>query len=924
MRSLLEEGDAFSNGGAFGKEFSYAEALGKGLTEKEAAAYLATRQLRMAMYHVRNGVLVKHLRAQGMKEVELSPGVRTLGEIVPTDRGVPKNIYNAVTKTVETEHVPSPSTFVVKFREPTLVDGELRRFIVTNHDTTKVRDITTALHYRPGEFSRIYTDEYFITATKRVKVDGVMEDVVETVRTARSKGEAVAFTKDMTTAVALMKLGQRSDGRVAALAGKYFPVDDFVKAYDAGQWDGLVSFGEHFTRNRDEFLNGSVSEALANGRLFTSKRSEKLLSTDSARQNTLGVFESLEAEITNVSRVASITEWRETAIRRWMNQFGDLLPKRTGDDVADFFSAEGAKITGGADPKDSLFAERSHRYIMRQIGLRTNEERNYQSMTRRMTERYMQGGDRVEVLGQRIRNMSVLNFVRSTNFNLTLGMLNPAQLIVQANGAATAVILHPVLGAAAVKTFPLLRMALMSDNPSVWKFLGTANKLAELGLSSVDDFVDLVKAVKQTGIIDNIKSTALFNKEEGRLNIFNGYPNKLLGGHTFFFNRGEEFSRLVSFDVARREWKAANKGLDANSKEALAAMIVRADDLTQNMTKANLARWQEGLLSVPLQFAQYNIKLMANIMSSILGSGEGRGFTKREAVQLMVGHLVMYGAAGNLLGKWMVDEIVPEEVRQGWDQDTRTAVQQGLVSSFVNEMAQWFTGDKANVALGTRLGATNYWEEVVKTLFTDPKALHEVVLGPSVGTAKRLGVIGDVVNLWWKDPDLSAKDVMEGLSKMGTEQVTSLRNATKAYLYMQHQGKLVDSKGVSVAELTTPEILAQALGFQPTAAVDVSLLIQSKAAHSEAIKDIADQVYKVQKQIMEARLRGDHTYADEQHKLLQVLWPDNMGDVWEVQRIVRDKLYPHDTRMQKLMADYVMKGSTYKQPLTVTTPNRKE
>jgi hypothetical protein len=73
IAALLEQGDAFSDGGAVtGREFTYNEAVAKGLSDKEATAYLATRSLRMAMYHIRNAELVKHLRSQGYKELEFT------------------------------------------------------------------------------------------------------------------------------------------------------------------------------------------------------------------------------------------------------------------------------------------------------------------------------------------------------------------------------------------------------------------------------------------------------------------------------------------------------------------------------------------------------------------------------------------------------------------------------------------------------------------------------------------------------------------------------------------------------------------------------------------------------------------------------------------------------------------------------------
>lgn len=932
VRSLLEEGDSFSNGGSYGKEFTYTEALSKGLTEREAEAYLATRQLRMALYHIRNGEMVRHLRAQGMKEIELvGTGSKVAGRVFDSGEAsahADKWLYDATRKEmVKLDSGQMASAYgsgkrLVHLAKPEKIDGELRSLMLVDEKVAKSRDIVTALHYRPGEYSRIYSDEYFITMKRTAKVDGQPTPLTETIRTAASQREAQEFTQRLTKAIAALRytgpLKVNVDRTLERLIGDYFDVDNFKRAFKDGEFDGVESFDFHYSRNKDEYLNGSVNEALANGRLFTSKRSERLLSTDASRQNTLGVFESLEAEITSVSRVANIGHWRESMVRRWMNSFGHLLPNRTGNDVADFYAAAGATFTKGN--KESVFAERTHKYIMRQIGLRTGEERMYEQMTRRMTEHFFSGNEKIESVGAKIRQASVLGFIRNINFNLTLGMFNPAQLIVQANGAATAMILSPLYGLAAAKTFPLLRLALMSDNPKVHKFLGTIDAAT---VGSVEDFEKLVKAVRQTGIIDNLRSTALWNNEDGKLNIFGGMPSRVWGHNTFFFNRGEEFARLVSFDVARREWMAAHAGADWTTKEALAAMVVRMDDLTQNMTKANLARFQEGAASIPLQFAQYNIKLATNIMTSLLGKGEGRGFTKKEAVALLAGHVALYGAAGNGL-MMLVDEVLPQEAKEGMSVEQKTYLAQGLLSGIVSQVGEALTGERTNVALGSRLGVFNYYQQLAEAAYKDPKNIYEVLGGSALSTARRIGTVGEVLALWHRDPELSAEDVLRGLARMTTEMASSTRNVTKAYLYHQHANKMLDAKGVATAQLTGPEVVAQALGFQPGAAVDVHNLIRSKRDHTEAIKGVAELVYKVQKDIMSARMRGDHAYADEQHKLLQALWPENAGDMLEVQRMVRDRLYPYDTDFQRLLGEYMWKGQTYDKPLVVTEQPKKE
>jgi hypothetical protein len=470
--------------------------------------------------------------------------------------------------------------------------------------------------------------------------------------------------------------------------------------------------------------------------------------------------------------------------------------------------------------------------------------------------------------------------------------------------------------------FPLLRLALMSDNPAVWSKLASVETATSLGLSSKDEFVKVVQAIRKSGIIDNVRSTALWNMESGALNLFNGIPRRALKEHTFFFDRGEEFSRVVAFDVARREWMKANPGKEWATDEVMKSLVVRMDDLTQNMTRANLASFQEGLASIPLQFAQYHIKLASNIMTgALLGKGQkGRGFSRAEAASIFTAHLIAYGLAGNGL-MWIAEEMFPEKVKAEMSEAQKMTLAQGAVGWMVNTMAETLSGKPALTTVGERLGAFNYWEHMAKNLM-DGK-LWEAVLGPSMSTVNRLGVIGDVAKLWYKDPDLSGRDIVEGLGKMTVEQIATTRNVTKAYLMMQHGGKAYSRDGAPMATVGMNEMLFQALGFSPASLTDTYALIQNRKDHQEALREIARLISDTQRSIIRAHKDGDKKRATEQEQLMQSLWPDNAGDLMEVRRIVQDEIFPHDTVMNKLLEEYLLQGQTHNKPLTVTNQPRK-
>lgn len=947
--NVLTEGDAYSNlNGTVGKEFNGTELLAKGLTEAEMEAYFTTRQARNMTHTLRDSEMVRDLVASGHMNtgftvVEDGVGryINTPGRLVQPADVINKVIYDARTGTGRRmdgnalADLIEEGSYVIRLREPQVINGKTYQHIIGSPDVVRQTNITTVLPYRPGEFARIYTDEYFARAIRTTEVDGAVSEVDSVIRTARSEKEATAYAKSMNDAVAYMRAfragevsARTPETMIGKLIGGHTDPTTFIRQFDNGDFEG-VRFDYKFTRTKDEYLNLFTSRSLAE-RPFTGTRGGRIYSVDPQHSNTLDVMQSLEAEITNVSRVANISEWRETQIRRWMNTFGHMITDRTGDDVADFYRLGENGFKFAKVGQNERFAERTHEYIMRQLGVRTAEEKMYQNWTREVSERWLNAekGTVVNTVGAWIRSAAPLDFLRSVNFNLVLGMFNPAQLLVQANGMATAVLLSPLHGLAAAKTYPLLRLALMSDNPATWRTVGKFNSLTDMGLSSAGEFEDLVRAVRRSGIIDNLNSTALHNMESGKLGIVTGLSGKALAAGRIPFNRGEELSRLVSFDVARREWIKKNVGRDWTSDAALKEIVVRMDDLTQNMTRANQAAWQKGAASIPFQFLQYNIKLASNLVTSTatglkrVGGAKipYRGFTAGESARLMAGHLVLYGAAGYGATQFM-DEILGAQLTDSMTPEQKTYVAEGLIAGFIATLTSDEKGEGGtHIAVGSRLGSFDFYTRMADALFSSDTSLWDAILGPSKMTGRRLGAAADVIALWQAGAMETPDAVLEGVGAIAVEEISTLRNATRAYLYYQNSGVMINSKGTPIAKLDKGEMLAQALGFQSSQALDTYNLIAEKSARSQALNEIADLMYKLQREEIQATLRKDYETAEKKRKARTFLVPKNAGDAIEVQRRIKDHLYPGDTEFQHLMGEYLMKGFSPQNsnPFTVT------
>lgn len=920
VEEVLKEGDAYSDAaGGVGRDFTSVELKDRFMSiakndadmDKMMDAYYRVRGARNIMWDIRNKEMAKSLTAQGYKQfyVKVNDGDEwvTAGKIVRNVDLEGKTVYNSLDgKAVRLDadkinDMNKAGQYVVEMKEPykTAEGKQYTRMIVTG-DNSKLSDIYTVLGKRPGEYARIYDDEYFLQASRVANVDG--EDILQDMHfaTARTRREAEEYANGFNTILKERKTNPSNVTRefVQKNIGRY---EDGQKFYDDlinGKYDDYEQIKWHYDRTADDYVNDYINANASAGRLFVDKRGEKLKAIGGqGRSNTLSALESVQREILNTSRVASISEWKDSLIQRWYNQIQEFLPADVAakDPKSAFFAMSDRAYVGTDETQ--AFARSVQEYVMQQIGAVTGEEKAQRAVARAFTEwaekqafaKTGEGfGKGVEWVGRKLRNAKPIEFLRTMTFHTTLGMFNPAQLVVQAAGATTAIALHPMHGMKAAMVVPLYRMAMMSDNPQVWKALAKTYDLAELGLKSEAEFVETVRAIKKSNILSGIRSTSLYNMEDGTYNVFNkgvlGAKSAVAEASPFFFNRGEEFSRLVAFDVARRVMKESDAGINVLEDANLMKIVAQADDFTQNMTKANQAAYQTGVLSIPLQFMQYNIKLSVNVATaygSLLTGKPVRGFDAVQATKMLAGNAVLYGLAGAGLTE-LVDYFWPDNA--GWSSEQRLYVTEGLVAGAINSLSTALTDKKLELGIGTRLSPFNFFTEWAKAL--QDKSFLEIAAGPSLSVWQRGSRIAGIMSVLVNDPNLTGKEVLTGLQYAGFELTSSMSNAAKAYVLKNNDYKLMSRTGKNLARVSELEMWAQAMGIAPAQVADISRMYDAKKEHTAELNEISDKIVTLQTLALKAYNTQDMDSFNRYNMAAKVFYPSNGDDL----RYVYDKV----------------------------------
>lgn len=872
--SVLEEGDTL------GKDFGVPELIARGLTtDKEQRAYMTYRTVSNLDLAIKNSTIKENLTRRGFTQGYIKDGLITHfapAKVVTIADNEGRLAYNTISKTQERISAAKHTGLnVIDLAKPVIINGQEYTRIIGDSSTVSFGRLRNQVPNAPGTFRRYYTQDYFGDVKINRLVNGeIIEDTLH-LRTSNSGKDIIKWSEGMNRLLKMYKSNPASitHSIVESELGRFEDAADVMQAINRGEWDNYVSFGNHYDRSSDAYLD-TLAKAQWDDDLYKREgRGIRLRSIDSDKNNILDPIKAIQAEISNVARHRNIDEWRDKWVQTWWNTFSNTLP----DALKNKYKSPLAVMS---DPSLQLstytkgdqlgkFAESQRKYILSQLGVKTLDERLIESAMKRFTSSFSEDakiagievGDKLLTAGHALRNADPLQFVRSFNFFTMLAAFNPAQLIVQSAGAINAIAVSPLHGAKAAFTAPLLRVALMSDNPQVWNKVATLEKMATLGMSNTQEFVSTVAAIRRSGLLDGIVATSMHSAETGRFNLFTGMANKLGEKTAFFFNRGEEFTRLVAFDVARRDWIAAHPNAVWTTDAALRDILSRTDDLTQNMTRANLAFYQRGAVSIPGQFLQYNIKLGANIIGAgaswakSIATGKPpvyRGYSMDEATRILAFHIAAYGLAGNGLMS-LYDEVTGgyEKIvgRQVTD-DEKLAISQGAIASLINEMSQSATGQDLKLAVGSRLGAFEWYEKTAKTMMQGNSDFWSVVLGPSYGSVTRLGAMKALVAPLVRQ-DLSASAFIDAFNSVGKEVFSGWKNISKAYYAQLHDGQLVSKDNTVQVTLSKPEIIAQAIGIGSSAYEEYWRLKLSISERRKAIQEFAKTYLEVEKTSLE-------------------------------------------------------------------------
>ena len=759
---------------------------GHQMTDAQIKSYYALRDMFDYTWSVKNKEIRDMLTFQGYKRINMDGGLELLGK-VPDRR--PTRGVSAVVGMKDGK--PVVRRFGVnKLKEAEAAGNVLMRLRVPKNGVSwavvpkgKVGKLpATVLNKRPGYVPLVRTDITHI-------VKGVVRD---------------------------------EDGsELNHIVFRVFGREDEAKAWAAEQNAARRTGATHqyeVQKSSDyEVSNANDVEIQTMGGLYVDDRATTpikygLAGIEPPRKSGL---ESLEQNFRHISTRLPMAHFRLGLTEDFRRTFGKYL-ERSGD--------WNSAVQRNVDEATKAKIESAREWIKAQIRMPTTDERQW---SRFMDEvgLWMEKGPNSGVTGKAWeasrrwllanKNASPAAKIRSMTYHATLGLFHANQLLIQGFGASLAFSMNPAKFPTMFRRYLATRMAITARlDPDVMPALARAAGMDERS------FMEMASTFDKSGMYNSVYTNADYNALSLGFDVDKGLMKKTLDAGSVFVNEGELFSRGYSFMLAWDNWRTKNPValVDDVGMDAILGETMR---MSLNLTRANRAAWQQGLLSIPTQFWQITSKFLESLL--------GKEWTKTEKAKILTGQLFLFGAAGVPIGELAYNAAVNFSGLSG-DQlsPEAKAWAHGGAIELMSEVA---VGHRLD--MGSRLSVGGGVDQLVRQFIANEITLDKAAMGAFQGPASRASKAFSALGPLITNPlsyEWNAEILTTHVNNFGRI-ASSWNDFHKAYKMQQHQA-YITGKGLqpNQAYITGPGkrlfqdqypdwnsgvIYAQAIGFSP-------------------------------------------------------------------------------------------------------------
>lgn len=814
-----------------GQGLNYANLRAEGFTNGEIQSLTKWQQAQDTLYAISNRDLIKTYKTRGYGLMEHSEsGTRLIVRPMPRNQIAGEiKAYDPLTDSVVTMDTKAVSDLyaqngnIAKSMAMVTVDDVPLEFVINRNAVGStyiraLRDTDQVLNYRKGYYAVRYRNPHFIER-KVVGKDG--KPVLDA--SGKEQWKAVATAADIPSA-------QKSIQRLTETTGGEFRYRNDLR-------------GEEFDNaNHAVYQSGGMSSQRLRG-----ERLEEALGDNQLLQDATHIespIESLINSLQSVSSRVSTRDWIETAKRRYIAQYGDVLPKRNGQAVYPSTRAEIGEA-GNKRSKMAADARTTWEYIRAmENGYANSLDDGWKAMMNGVAE-FMghKGFGLTERAARGAGAANVTSKAKGVAFTLLLATNPLRQLLIQS---------HQMLMLGSI--FPRYTFTHLADDLMLMMshHLGAdpSPLLLKAAGRTLEESRAMFKALKESNIGAGIAKHELVREsinsivdEASRLRLATSPAQKAIdaGKKVFVASRkvGFDFGEYLSSSAAflAHYDDAVRKGIKIDAA-AIEDITAKSRNVVYNMDRAGALPYNHNSLAIITQFLQVPHK-------AILQFTFNRTLNAKEKGAILGYMLMMFGTnsvgLGNIFDTYL-SELLPE------DPEVRNAIVVGMETVTLNKLFTQLYGypvgiDYTSLAPLDMYGLSEFLNNVITEgplqVFASSPA-GSLVFGSNPRITTLLNTVATMTGL--KDPaEGMDPPSWSNLAKDAAGLFSGTSNAFKAAYAWEYGRKLGALGGYTDTNVNKVEAVAAALGL-PT---------QDETAFRKAMETIYKNDEEVKKDVKE-------------------------------------------------------------------------
>lgn len=490
----------------------------------------------------------------------------------------------------------------------------------------------------------------------------------------------------------------------------------------------------------------------------------------------------------------------------------------------------------------------------------------------------------------------------------------------------------PKFGTKSLALSLAVRTALLEEASMLKRFKGVLSggaKKAVKGLISPADFDIMVKGIKESGLLESVDQNLMVNEllTDTTRPLVETTAEKLWARATTPFTSASKIVKKVGFDAAeltnrlfmwsfaREKWIDQNPGKNWRTPEALEEISHEGWKLSGSMSRAGALPYQKGLLSPFFQFTAISQKQLLLALQD-----GGSLLTKRDQTKLFGAQAVLFGTAGVLGAKYLVDWLLtsddPEVLKIAKE------LRKGAVDRIGNVLFKAIAGDEIDPDLNfskslNPFGESNLGIPYIDVIVEGIKFMNGQP-GTKVAALEAMGRIQDTMNTihsYFTTKDVTDKDFSRVLLE-GAQFASGMSAWAKSqYMFAYHDKITKDGKPMGL-ESTNAEALAQIFGITTYKEEDFWRAGTARREYNAEVQDMAKDIHQqITKTIVnDPKLRDDPDIELKRIEMLRSFlsvlkdtknWPDQK--LLEVKDQVLDLDRQANKDLKSSLIEYVFK-----------------